>query len=146
MTQVSRRVLSKKVEEKMFSLFFKSLAQLSNPADIQKFLVDLLSPSEQTMLAKRLAIAILLIKGYQYETIKSILKVSQETIARVNMVLNYQGEGYKISVQKIITEEKINTFFEKIEDTAIEILPRSSLKLALTEHRKTARKPKTALS
>lgn len=145
MPQVSKRTLSKNVQKKMFSILFKSLARLSDPSDIQKLLFDLLGPVEQTMLAKRLAIAILLAKGYQYETIKNILKVSQETIARVNITLNYQGEGYKMVVGKALRDEKLENLFEKIENTVIEIMPPSGLKKSLLEERKTSRKPKTSL-
>src|SRR5579864_5286067 len=98
MPQVSRRTLSKPIEKKMFAIFFKSLARLSNPLEIEQFLFDLLGPVERTMLAKRLAIAVLLAKGYRYESIKEALKVSQETIARVAMSLTYKGEGYNMVV------------------------------------------------
>ena len=131
MPQVSRRHLPKSVEEKLFKVFFKSLANISSPTDIQKFLSDLLGPVERTMLAKRLAIAILLAKGYQYETIKDIVKVSQETIARVNIALNYQGEGYKIAIRNALRDEKVQAIFEKIEDATIAMLPNSSVKRVL---------------
>ena len=145
MSQVSRKTLSKSTENKIFSIFFKSLARLSNPSDIQKFLLDLLGPAEQIMLAKRLAIAILLAKGYRYESIKGILKVSQETIARVNMTLNYRGHGYNMIVKKILLDEKLENIFENIEDTAISILPISSVKRILVNDRKSNRKFKTPL-
>lgn len=145
MPQVSRRQLSKHIEQRLFVLFFKSFAKLSSPTEIQKFLYDLLSPTEQTMLAKRLAIALLLAKGYTYETIKDILKVSQETIARVNIALNYQGEGYKIVIQKAIRDEKLGEILEKVEDVTIELLPLSPLKKSLQAESRTKRKPKTAL-
>lgn len=145
MPQVSKRILSKDVEDKIFEIFFKSLARLSDPMDIKKFLLDLLGPVERKMLAKRLAIAMLLAKGYRYESIKGLLKVSQETIARVNMSLNYSGEGYKMVVKKALRDEKLDKIFEKIEDVTIELLPSSSLKTSLITHRKDARNPKTSL-
>lgn len=145
MPQVSRRQLSKHVEQRLFTLFFKSFAKLSSPSEIQKFLYDLLSPTEQTMLAKRLAIALLLAKGYTYETIKDILKVSQETISRVNVALNYQGEGYRMVIQKAICDEKLGEILEKVEDVTVELLPMSSLKKSLQADKRNRRKPKTAL-
>ncbi len=99
------------------------------------------------MLAKRLAIAILLAKGYRYETIKSILKVSQETIARVNISLNYQGEGYEIVVKKVLRDEKIENLLEKAGNIGLSILPNSSLKRTLetTKRKEKVRKSKTSL-
>ena len=91
MMQISRKYLPKNLESKLFELFFDSLAHLSNRSDIEKFLLSLISPFEKTMLAKRLGIAVLLSKGYTQEEIRNILKVSNETVSRVNMALNYKG-------------------------------------------------------
>jgi uncharacterized protein YerC len=145
MSQVSKRTLSKNVEKKMYSIFFNTLARLSNPLDIQDFILDLLGPAEQIMLAKRLAIAVLLVKGYQYGTIKDILKVSQETIARVNMMLTFRGKGYNIAIKRVLRGEKLEDLFKVIGDSAVEILPESSIKRSLRKERKRTRKPKTAL-
>jgi len=145
MPQVSRRSLSRNVQDKMFKIFFESLAQLSNPSDIQKLVLDLLGPVEQTMLAKRLAIALLLIKGYQYETIKDILKVSQGTISKINMILNLKGEGYNMTVKRILRKQKIENLFNLIEDATIQILPESSVKRAMKREKRRTRKPNTSL-
>lgn len=136
MVLVSRRPLPKHIEEKIFYLFFQSLANLKDPSDVQRFLFDLLSPVERTMLAKRLAIAILLSKGHQYESIKDMLKVSQETIARVNMVLQSYGDGYKLVIKKTARNELLENLFDKIGSTTIKLLPNSSLKKELTQEKK----------
>lgn len=145
MTQVSRRPLSESIRKKVFSIFFTALASLSTASDIKKFLFDLLSPTEQTMLAKRLSIAILLEKGYSYETIKDILSVSQETIARVNLALQYRGEGYKIVTRNALNDEKLEELLRKVTDVTIAILPTSSIKKALQRQKNATRKPKTPL-
>ena len=112
MAQVSRRYLPKDTQKKLFDLFFKALANIRNPSDIETFLFSLLGPTEKTMLAKRLGIALLLAKGYNYETIKDVLKVSQETIARVNGVLNYRSEGYEMVVKRVIRDEELGAFLK----------------------------------
>ncbi len=145
MPQVSRKPLSKRTEEELFKIFFKSFARLSDPSDIQKFFFALLSPVEQTMLAKRLAIALLLSKGWSYESIKQTLNVSQETIARVNMSFNYKGEGYQMVIKKMLRDEKLENIFNNIEDATIAIFPSSSLKGSLMHDRRKRRKPKTLL-
>lgn len=144
MPQVSKRPLSKDIEIQLFSIFFKSFARLSQASDIERFLLDLLGPVERTMLAKRLAIALLLMKGYRYNSIKEILKVSQETIARVNISLQYHGEGYSMIVTKMLKDEQIESILRKIEDTTISILPTSSLKRSLVKDQK-SKKYKTPL-
>lgn len=123
MPQVSKRWLSKDIEEKIFALFFQAFAQLSKPVDIAKFLNDLLGPVEKIMLAKRLAIAVLLRRGYDYEGIKKTLRVSSETIARVNIALNHGGEGYAMVVDEILKDRQMREFWEGIEDTLTTFIP-----------------------
>lgn len=114
MIQISRRYLHKNLENKLFKLFFESLAGLSKTSDIEKFLFSLISPVEKTMLAKRLGIAILLAKGYQHAEVKEILKVSQETVSKVNMTLNYRGEGYKMVIRKAFDKQRFEEMFGSI--------------------------------
>lgn len=111
MVQISRKYLPKNLENKLFEIFFDSLAGLSKRSDIEKFLFNLLSPVEKTMLAKRLGIAILLAKGHSQDEIKNILKVSQETISRVNMILRYKGEGYEMVIKKAMQKEQFKELF-----------------------------------
>jgi hypothetical protein len=66
-----------------------------------------------------LAIALLLAKGYGYEEIKKILKVSMTTIATVNLNLKYKGEGYRYFAERILREQKIRKIWEKIEDLVL---------------------------
>jgi len=112
MVLVSRRRLSKDTEQRLFDLFFRALANVRDPQDIEKFLFSLLGPTEKTMLAKRLGIALLLAKGYNYETIKEVLKVSQETISRVSGVLNYRSEGYEMVIKKALRDEMLGDFLK----------------------------------
>ena len=112
MTQISRKYLPKNTQQKLFDLFFKALANIKNSSDIEKFLFSLLSPTEKTMLAKRLGIALLLARGYNYQTIKDVLKVSQETIARVNGVLSYRSEGYEMVIKKALRNEMLGDFLK----------------------------------
>lgn len=101
---ISKRILNPKLEAKLFEIFFESLASLSNKSDIERFLFSLISPVEKIMLAKRLGIAMLLVKGYGQDEIREILKVSQETISKVSMTLNYRGDGYKMVIRKTINK------------------------------------------
>ena len=116
MTQVSKYPVHKDVEKRMFEVFQKSIASLKNPTDVEDFFDEFLSPVEKIMLAKRLSIAILLTKGYRYPTIASILRVTPSTIANVSMNLQYKGVGYKRVVEIILHDEKINAFWQQVED------------------------------
>lgn len=65
-----------------------------------KVLGDLLSEQELRMVAKRLQIAKLLLRGIKYEEIKKQLKVSNNTVARVNLWLQQSGEGFRMVMKR----------------------------------------------
>lgn len=123
MAQVSRYPIHKDVEKRIFEIFKSVISNLRSSEDIEDFLEDFLSPVEKIMLAKRLSIAVLLAKGYTYPSIVKILRVTPATIASVSTSLKYSGKGYKKMVEKILQNEKIDTFWEKIEDFLAHIPP-----------------------
>lgn len=116
MSQVSKYPVSKDVSDRMFEVFQVTISSLKSKDDIEEFFDEFLSPIEKIMLAKRLSIAVLLAKGYSYYSISSILKVTPRTIATVSLALKYRGKGYQKAVEKILSNEKMNAFWEKIED------------------------------
>lgn len=123
MTQVSKYPITKDIEARIFEILFKVIGDLKNSAEIEEFFNEFLSPVERIMLAKRLSIAVLLAKGYDYEAIRKTLRVSPPTISRVALSLKYMGKGYRKVVQKLLGEEEIGEFFQKIEDVILDNVP-----------------------
>lgn len=123
MAQVSKYPLSKESEERIFEVFWQTIADLKTKETVKKFLEDLLSSTEKTMLAKRLAIAILLTKGHDYRSISKTLKVSTATIMLINTWLKQGGQGYKMVIQKLLKREKSEEFWDNLEETVSKILP-----------------------
>ena len=123
MTQISKYPISKKVEERIFEIFFKTIVNLKSFSDVSDFLEDFLTPTEKMMLAKRLAVALLLPKGYDYREIRKTLKVGFPMIANVNIWLRYKGKGYQKVIEQILREEKIDEFWQKVDDVIIDIVP-----------------------
>ena len=121
MAKVSRRLLDKELKERMFEIFWEAVAGLKTPQEAEKLFKDLLSPTEQIVLAKRLAIAVLLTKGYTYEAIDEILKVSRPTIMRVSFWLKHGGKGYQRVIEKILRKEKWEQFWDKVEEMLLKI-------------------------
>lgn len=124
MTQISRYPVSSTVNKQILQLFRNAISSLKDSEEIDEFLEDFLSPVEKIMLAKRLAIAVMLAKGYDYQSIKAILRVTPSTIAAVSIRLKYSGRGYKKTVEKILREEKINDFWQRV-DLVISSIPQS---------------------
>ncbi|KKU82653.1 MAG: hypothetical protein UY10_C0027G0002 [Microgenomates group bacterium GW2011_GWA2_47_8] len=107
----------------MFEIFVNAISKAKYKSDVDGFLMDLLSPTERIMLAKRLAIAYLLVKkDWTHREISRILKVSLATIQRVSLVLNVQGNGYRKIVNSLLKDEQIENFMNKIAD-AIAVIP-----------------------
>ena len=142
MTQISRRILNKQVEEQIFETLWEAVSQVRDKKDVQIFLGDLLTPTERVMIAKRLAIAVLLLKQKDYETIKDFLKVSNETISKVSLILK-MNNGYKIAINKIIRTEAGRQFWRDIENLLYRFsapgkvfLPEEVVKYKLGHHKK----------
>lgn len=116
MSKISKRLLNKEINKRIFNLFWKTIAGLKTPTEANSFFDDLLSPSEQIMIAKRLAIAVLLTKNFTYTEIDNALKVSRPTIMNVSLWLKHKGAGYRKAVEKILKDEKKEEFLDKIEE------------------------------
>ncbi len=124
MTKISRRILRRDQEEKMYETLTASLAVLSSPVEVTRFLDDILSLTEKTMIGKRLWVAILLARGFTYEAIEETLKVSAPTICNVNYALRHGNEGYLSVINKIIRHEKIEAFLDGIEESLLKAFPK----------------------
>lgn len=81
MAQVSRYPISKEIYDRCWEIFTKTLVGIRTSKDAEEIVSDLLTPTEKIMLVKRLSIALLLSKGYEYREIIKLLRVSFPTIA-----------------------------------------------------------------
>lgn len=122
MTQVSKYLLSDRVKQEINSIFLETISLLYKKEDIVNFLEDFLSPTERIVLSKRITIALMLKKGYSFETIKKLIKVSQSTIAGVNLKLKYTGKGYQRILDRILLDQKISGIFNQIENYILSAL------------------------
>jgi len=116
MAQVSKYPVSKAVYERILEVFFRVFVRINTKDEAEEFIKDFLTPTEQIMLAKRLAVAFLLEKNYDFRTIGRILKVSLTTIARVNLMRKYGGQGYHRMIAKLLQEEKVKDFLFRVSE------------------------------
>ena len=121
MTQVSKYPVSKDVYERIFDIFLKTVSGLYSKNKAGGFLKEFLTPTEQIMLSKRLAISFLLSKNYKYREITRILRVSTNTIMRVSF-LNKNGKYYKQTIDKIINDEKLEDFWLNVGEKLTKVL------------------------
>lgn len=106
MPHVSRNKLSPKVEKDLIHALDVILTKISREEDLNIFLLSLLSPTERVMLAKRLAIVILLKEDLPDSRIAETLKVTRVTVSRLRYYIESRGKGYDVALN-ILKDEKI---------------------------------------
>lgn len=123
MTQVSKNPLSPKIKRDIEEAFWWILANLQKEEEVKNFLNDFLSPTERVMLVKRLAIAVLLLRGYTYKNIREVLKVSYPTINHIQRWLSGggrpglpAGRGYRMVFEKLNNKERFEEFYASVDN------------------------------
>jgi len=114
MAQVSKYPIPEKIYQRILEIFLKTLMRLKNKKDAEEFINDLLTPTEKVMLTKRLAIAFLLERKYDYRTIAKILRVSLPTIGSVSLTRKYGGKGYQKMINQLLREEAVKDFLLQV--------------------------------
>lgn len=105
MPHVSRIKLDKKTEKELEDSLELSLAKFTKKEEMHEFISSLLSSTEKQMLAKRLAIVILLREGVQQKSIANTLNVTEATVSRMALYLEVKGKGYDMALQKLKNEK-----------------------------------------
>jgi uncharacterized protein YerC len=82
---------------------------IRNDRESLDFIHTLLTPTEQVMLAKRLGIMLLIKRGYNYNEIKDILKVSQGTIAHIKVLFDSGiADTYEKALTAMVAKKRFN--------------------------------------
>ena len=123
MTQVSKNKLNKQVYEKIFSLFPQFLGRLSKQGYANIAINTLFSSTERVMIAKRIAVAFMLVKGYGYHEISSKLKVSFGTIAKIADITKQADKKFVAELQIISQEDQFVEFLKAIGYKIAVMLP-----------------------
>ena len=101
MAKFSRKPKLDKVQTQDLIIdFCQAIASTKNSREAAQLLTDLLGKQELEMLARRLKVAELLLAEYTYEQIRKTLKISQATIARVQVWLQSSGDGYRLILER----------------------------------------------
>lgn len=105
----------------MFEVFLDSIATVKTREQVKKLLDDFLSPTERTMLAKRLSIAFLLYKGVDQRGICKTLKVSLGTVNRVSAAMQKGSGGYAMVLSAIMKNEALHEFVAALGDDFVDL-------------------------
>lgn len=113
MVRNSRFVLSDALLEKLFDLLFEVVGNRTSKVEFKKIFVELLTPAERIMLAKRVAIIYLLSKKIEYYNICERLKVSSATVSKFALLME-KSEGIIPIFKQIVKNDKVKIFLEEI--------------------------------
>lgn len=98
----------------MYKLFSQMLSGIKGKESFDKFLDDFLSPTERTVFAKRLAIAILLAKDCGYAEIRQTLRVTPVTISKVSFRINHGNGAVKKLAQTMVDSDLGKALVEEV--------------------------------
>jgi len=114
MVHLSRFPIDDKKLSNVFSLLFEIVDSTSDQNDFLLLIKDIISPPEQIMVAKRMAIVYLLIKGVQNNDIVDYLKVSSATVAKFSLLFYEKDTLLILTIKRLLKKEKISNFFEDL--------------------------------
>jgi Trp operon repressor len=106
MPHLSRNPLSPHAEKELVKALELILTKLTKEEDMNVFLLALLSSTEQLMLAKRLAMVILLKEGVPESEVAQSLHVTRGTVTRMQLFVEARGRGYEIGL-RVLENDKI---------------------------------------
>ena len=79
---------------------FETILKLDSIEECYSFFEDICTIKEMQDMAQRLAVAVLLDKGENYQKISQDVSVSTATISRVSKCLEYGAGGYRTVIER----------------------------------------------
>lgn len=124
MPQVSKYRLDKTVQDEMFQRFWSSIANLQSSQAVSEFFSDLLTDTEEIMLAKRLTAAVLFLRGKRPIDIARALHVSFSLVGRVSTWVDRAKPSTRWELERMTKEVKWLTFLDRIDEILDRLPPR----------------------
>lgn len=122
MAQVSKRQMDATVEKKMYDLLDEAIAQTDTAEEAELFIHDLMTDTEQTVLAKRLMIALMLMEGYSYSQIDKALKVSPPTVFKVKYWMDHKRESFEKILDHVYKGKKTGKLWKEIRQAVDDVV------------------------
>lgn len=113
MTHVSQKRVKRETAKRLEERFVRFILSLKNSKQGELLLKELLTPTEQTMLAKRVGIIWMLDRNYSFYRIQKTLKVSTSTILR--FWKQKQSGAFVHTLGSFKKEQEAKKFWETLE-------------------------------
>lgn len=122
MPQVSSTKITPDLSTALESEFIQFLASIASSKSMKNFVSDFFTPTEQTMFIKRFGVALLLMRKYPGELIKSRLGVSNSVITSVSSWLKHPTPETSALLKSLDTKKRRGKIYDKIEEV-LDLLP-----------------------
>lgn len=106
MSKVKVYSIDKKEKQKIINDLFEIFVELRTKNEVFTFLLGLFTPSEVIMIARRIQVVKMIIDGACYDEIRTRLKVSNQTITKMEHWLRGDDEKTEFIVRKINSSKK----------------------------------------
>ena len=113
MAQISKRKVNTEVLKRLYDLFFEIIGKQNSKNDFLTIVNELLSYSEQIVIAKRIAVLFLLLQEVPQEEIRKTIKVSGSTICKYALMLKTSILLTSL-LRKKITQKNMGIFFKEL--------------------------------
>lgn len=113
MPHVSKNKVKKDVFLRISEQLIDIISRIKTSRDSKRFLNELLTQTEHTMLSKRLAIIVMLHRGHTFNFISKHLKVSESTISR--LWRRKKNNEFSLLVEKIEKDRIGRKFLVELE-------------------------------
>ena len=114
MPHLSRKPLPKDTYFQIIDELDWLMADIKSEAMMKSFLNDFFTKTERVRLAKRLTLALMIIKKFDVNIITQVLNVSSSTVYNMQQKLNYENQGFKRGLEKLIHHERMEAFWKKV--------------------------------
>lgn len=127
MGRVSKHFMNPEIEKRVYEVFIESVKNTKTSSEVVDFLNDLLSSVEKIMMAKRVAVAFLLLQDkYTYDEISKTVKVSRGTIAKIHATFALQGKGYRKILGDILKRKAAKSALSELLDILTPLPPKGA--------------------
>lgn len=123
MPKVSHHQLPPHVYQKLFTLLPVIINIAGSAGQADSFVNTIFSTSEKTMIAKRLAIILMLTKGKTYAQISAKLKVSHSTIGKMAELVAGSNQQFLHQFERIAKSDAASDFWNALGYKLETLLP-----------------------
>lgn len=124
MVQISRKKLDKDIETEMYKQFWKSLSEMRSPQESSEFFSDILTETEKVMLAKRFAVALLIVRGRTATEIRQAINVTYSTISSVSSWVKNAKPKTQDILKSLSSQKDWEAIHDRIEELIDKLPPR----------------------